>query len=198
LFLAVEPEIPSGVLSEGAGGAAISLLLRKANDIDIAVIVARALGIDGVSETLELYHPTVGVLIQPLLDPADPLSYGRHIVLEPFAGGGRDFLMTEGFQDEETPPPGIEALASTAGLPIAEPVYQDVLTMQLLEIPSVALPTTQNLPEVGGRRPTGALIQFPGRNHHLVSRDAGAQFQVYEFLRTALLGQAYLFPAEER
>lgn len=197
LFLAVEDEVSSGVLSEGGGGAAISLLQRKANNIDIAAVVATALGIDQDVETLELYHPIVGCVIQPLLEPADPIAYGRHIALEPLGAQPHDLLMTEGFQDEQTPPAGIEALASTIGITIGEPVHRWIEAMSLQGIGSTPLPATQNMPEVYGRRPTGVLIQFPNRNHFLVSNDVGAQYQVFEFINTAMAGQAYVFRAED-
>ena len=198
LFLPLEPEIRTGVYSEGAGGAAITLMERKENGIDIAAIVATALGLVTDDEPLVEYHPAVGVVIQPLLDPADPLSYGRFTILEPPDGVAHDLLMTEGLQDAMTPPRGIEALASVSGLPIAEPVVSDIVSNAFQEIPSMALPVSENLPARGGVRTTGALLQFPGRNHYLVSRDAGAQYQVFEFLRTGLEGSAVIYPAEDR
>ena len=198
LFLPLEPEIRTGVYSEGAGGAAITLMERKENDIDIAAVVATALGLVTDDEPLVEYHPAVGVVIQPLLDPADPLSYARYTFLEPLDGVAHDLLMTEGLQDAATPPRGIEALASASGLPIAEPVVSDVPAMAFQEIPAMTLPVSENLPQRDGVRPTGALIQFPGRNHYLVSRDAGAQYQVFEFLRTGLEGSAVIYPAEDR
>jgi pimeloyl-ACP methyl ester carboxylesterase len=198
IFMGIEPDIQTGMLSEGAGGAAISLLERKANDLDIRAVVETAMGINAETERLTLYHPVAGIVIQPLLDPADPLSYARHVVLEPFGDVAHNLLMSEGFADEQTPPAGIESLAAAMGLPIAEPVYNEVEAMQLQGIPSVALPTSQNLPAYDGNRPTGALIQFPGRNHYVVSRDIGAQYQVYEFLNTAMAGQPFVFPAEDR
>ncbi len=197
LFLAIEPDIRSGVFSEGGGGAAISLMERKDNDVDIADIVGTALGLTTDDEPLVEYHPTVGIVIQPLLDPADPLSYARHTILEPMDGVGHDILMTEGLVDAATPPRTIESLASCMGLPIAEPIYSDIESMAFQGIPSMALPVSGNMPDRGDRRPTGALIQFEGRNHYLVSRDAGAKYQVYEFLRTALEGEAVIYPAED-
>ena len=198
LFMAIEPDIVTGVLSEGGGGAAISLMERKDNDIDIASIVGTALGLVADDETLTEYHPTVGVVIQPLLDPADPLSYARHTILEPLDGVAHDILMTEGLQDAATPPRTIESLASVTGLPIAEPIVSDIETVVFQGIPSMPLPISANMPDRDGRRATGALLQFEGRNHYLVSRDVGAQYQVYEFIRTALEGQAVLYPAEDR
>lgn len=197
LFLPVEPDIAAGVFSEGGGGAAISLLERKDNDIDIAAVVAGALGLFGNSEPLTDYHPAVGVVIQPLLDPADPLAYARHTILEPLGGTSHSLFMTEGLQDAATPPRTIESLASATGLPIAIPVASPVETIELQGIRDVALPLSGNLPAWQGSRPTGALVQYPGRNHYLTSRDAGARYQVFEFLRTALEGAPTIYPMED-
>lgn len=199
LFLAVEPDVIGGALSEGAGGAAISLLQRKANDIDIEEVVTVALGLDPELEPLELYHPAVGVVIQPLLEPADPLVYARHIWLDPFGGLPHDFAMTAGLQDDLAPPSGIIALGSAASLPVAEPLGDiDMTTFLVQGVGSVALPVSENLPEVGGVRATGALLPYPHRGHFALSRDDGARHQIYEFLASMLAGSPYLPAIEDR
>ena len=198
LFIPLEPDMPTGVLSEGGGGAVISLLEREENDLDIAEIVSAALGLAGNDEVLAEGHPAIGAIIQPLLEPADPLAYARLTFLEPPHGVAHNFLMTEGLQDAATPPRTIESLASATGLPIAEPIAADIEGLIIQGIPSVRLPTRANLPGTDGVRPTGALLQFIGRNHYLTSRDYGARYQVYEFLRTALEGQPTIFPGEDR
>ncbi|MCA9564596.1 MAG: hypothetical protein KC561_13960, partial [Myxococcales bacterium] len=198
LFLGVEPDIHTGMLSEVAGGSAIALLERKEDDIDIEAVVGTALGLAGSNETLVEYHPAIGAVVQQMLGPADPLEYARGVFLDPPGETAHSVLMTEGTLDTQTPPRGIEALATAMGLPVALPIVSEIDTMALVGIPSVSLPVTQNLPSRDVARSTGALLQFSGRNHFLVFRDPGAQYQVFEFLRTALDGQAVIYPAEDK
>ena len=64
------------------------------------------------------HHPLVA-LIQTLSDVTDPINYGHYWFSEPVDGRAVpiDILMTEGTEDQYTPPPTIEALAGSAGLP---------------------------------------------------------------------------------
>ena len=187
LFLALHAGVDVGVLSEGGAGGAITLLELRLPDFDVAALVALALGIDNDVETFDLEHPVVNVVIQPLLDPADPLHVARHIFLEPQVGGPVDLVMLEGFNDPLTPPPAIEALASVAGLPIAEPVGREIDGLSRQGVQSVPLPAADNLQSVDGETATGALLQFPDGDHYMIYRDANARWQLFEFVRTGLV-----------
>ena len=190
LLLAVEPDIGGAVFSEGGGGAAITLFALELPEIDVGDTVADALGINPAVETFDNDHPVVGVVIQPLLDCADPLHGARNIFLEPVDDRPHDLLMLEGFNDLLTPPEAIEALASALGLPIAEPVARSIAGLDLQSVGSVSLPASENLPEVAGTRPTGALVQFPDDDHYIIYTNDLAQTQVYDFLESAVKGTA--------
>lgn len=161
--------------------------------LDVAALVASALGIDPDVESFDLGHPVVRVIIQPLLDAADPLHSARRLLREP-DGVPHDLLMLEGFGDHLTPPPAIEALASAAGLPIAEPVGRSIPGLDLQAIGSVPLPASQNLPAVDGVQPTGALIQVPEGGHYLIYLDEDIRTRVFDFMDSALNGQAQIDP----
>ncbi|MBN1945341.1 MAG: hypothetical protein JW797_06660 [Bradymonadales bacterium] len=194
LLAAIEPNLGAFVLSSGGGGAAITMLELDTAGIDVAEVVSLAVGIDPSVESLDLYHPVVAVVIQPLLDVADPLHFARRIFREPADGRPHDLVMTEGFLDLLTPPNSTEALASAAGLPIAEPVGRPIEACDLQGIGSVTLPAQGNLPEVGEIHPTGALLQFPELDHYVIYRSLSARTQLFEFLRSSLQG-ATILPA---
>ena len=188
LLLAVEPGIGPALFSEGGGGAAITMFALELPEIDVGDTVADALGINPAVETFNNDHPVVGVVVQPLLDCADPLHGARNIFLEPIDERPHDLLMLEGFNDVLTPPEAIEALASALGLPIAEPVARSITGLDLQGVSSVSLPASENLPEVAGVRPTGALLQFPDDDHYIIYTNDAAKTQVYDFLESAVKG----------
>jgi len=179
LLLPLEPVIGAGLLSEGGGGGAITMLELNLDGTDIAGLVGLALGIDDKVETLDLGHPITSAVIQPLLDPADPLHSARHIFLEPPAGGrAHSFVMLEGFQDPLTPPPSMEALASAAGLSIAEPVGREIEGLNLQSIEATPLPASGNLPN----GVTGGLIQLPNVGHYAIYFNHPVRKQIFDYL----------------
>ncbi|MCC6624798.1 MAG: hypothetical protein IT385_26345 [Deltaproteobacteria bacterium] len=203
LLLPLAPAIGPAVFSEGGGGAAITMLVLKLPEIDVGAAVSRLLGVDQGVERWALGHPLVTAVIQPLLDPADPLHLARHIFREPLSSGdtpgvAHDLVMLEGFLDALTPPVSIEALASAAGLPIAEPVARAIDGLDAQQIGSVTLPATGNLPPAteGARRPAGALLQLPEEDHYIIYFNAPVRNQLMDFLASALAGAATLAPAE--
>lgn len=195
LLLPLAPTLGPAVFSEGGGGAAITMLVLKLQEIDVSATVAEFLGVDLEVERWALGHPLVTAVIQPLLDAADPLHLARHVVREPLPGGvAHDLVMLEGFLDALTPPVSIEALASAIGLPIAEPVARAIAGLEAQSIAPVALPASGNLPEVGGRTPTGALLQLPEEDHYIIYFNAAVRGQLMDFLTSALAGAARLEP----
>lgn len=190
LLLAVEPNIGPAVFSEGGGGAAITLFALELPEIDVGDTVADALGINPAVETFDNDHPIVGVIIQPLLDAADPLHGARNIFLEPVEDRPHDLLMLEGFNDVLTPPEAIEALASAMGLPIAEPVARSIAGLDLQGVSSATLPASENLPEVAGISATGALLQFAEDDHYIIYTNDAARTQIFDYLESAVKGTA--------
>ena len=197
LLLPLEPALGPAVFSAGGGGAAITMLVLKLPEIDVAAAVSTLLGVDQTIEGWTLGHPLVSVVIQPLLDAADPLHLARHLFREPLPGGvPHDLVMLEAFQDALTPPQSTEALASAAGLPIALPVGRVIAGLDNQAIEAVPLPTSGNLQTSSdARTPTGALIQLPEEDHYTIYFNAAVRSQLMDFLASALGGAATLAPA---
>ena len=191
LLLPLTPGVGPAVFSEGGGGAAITLVDLHLPELDVAPTVARALGADPAG--FDVGHPLVGVVIQPLLDVADPLHCARQVLREP-VGTDRphDLVMLEGLLDPLTPPRSIEALASALGLPVAEPVAQPIAGLARQGVPAVALPAASNLPPVNGFAPTGALLQVPEGDHYMIYFDDALRTRLFDFLASALAGAARL------
>ncbi len=186
MIVSVEPLFHSAFFSEGGGGAAAAFLLRKSNDLDIEAMVALALGVDLDSEPLGADHPVVGLLLQTLLDPGDPLNYAIGAIREP-AGSSIHILMTEGLEDDQTIPTTIEALSAAYGLPIVEPVAQRSDAHELWGLEPVESPVSSNI-EIGPSLVTGGVIQFPGHGHYAFYRSESAQETYRRWLETAVVG----------
>lgn len=186
MLIAVEPDIRSAFLSEGGGGAAAAFLLRKSNGIDIEGGVALALGVDLDREPLDADHPVIGLLLQTLLDPGDPLDYALGAIREP-AGEPVHVLMTEGLEDDQTIPVTIESLAAAYGLPIVEPVAHESAAHALWGIAPTGLPATGNV-DVGPSPVTGGVLQFPGHGHYALYENDDAQRWYRGWLESAAAG----------
>lgn len=188
LLLPLAPELRGSVLSEGGGGAALTLLALELPEVNVAEAVAGFLGVDLSSERFEVDHPLISVVIQPLLDVADPLHSARYFHLEPRDNAApQSWVMLEGFLDELTPPASMEALASAAGLPIAEPV-----TRPIEGLGSVALPAAENLQSLQGQTATGALLQLPDDDHYIIYFNDAVRMRLFDFLSSSLDGTPVL------
>lgn len=186
MFVAVEPGIHAAFFSAGGGSASTSFLLRKANDIDIEAVVALLLGVDLEEEPLGLDHPVVGLLIQTLLDPADPLCYAYGAIRE--AGDAPlSILMTEGLLDDQTTPPTVEALSAAFGLPIVEPMWRESAAHTIWGLDTVTAPLRDNI-ELADVPVTGGVMQVPEQGHYSLYRDENAQLRFRAWLESAASG----------
>lgn len=185
LLLGVEPSVEAAFLSAGGGGGIISIVEREiTTGQPLSCLVASLINEPCAALTED--HPVILLLIQALLDPADPLSFAHRFHRErPDTWAPLHVAMTEGTEDTLTPPRTVEALAASIGLPIVEPVAQATDPYALLGRPTVAPPVSANLTLPSGERVTGGLMQFPGEGHYAIYRNADARRRFVEFFRTA-------------
>ncbi len=184
MLFGVEDRFRGGVLSGAGGGLSLTLMLRK-DFVDIAEVVRGFLGISDPTELSE-DHPVIQ-LVQTLIDTSDPIAYAPYYFdyngFDP-SSRPRSVLMTEGMQDEQTPPATTEVLAATAGVPILAPFASWPLGLTLKGIGPVTLPVSGNILLSDGNRVTGLLVQFSDRDHFAVFEDSQARAYYREFLRT--------------
>lgn len=187
LWLAAEDGARAAVLSGAAGNISISLL-DKHEPVDIPALINSLLNLErntpGVPDELVHLHP-IASLLQLIVDPSDPVSYGRFLVREPRAGNTpKHIFQTQGFVDRYAPPAGIAALALSIGLPLAEPVLHEEPGWSLLGELSPRLPLRGNL-----RGATAAWMQFDAPSgvdgHFVIFSVRGAQNRAARFLGSA-------------
>ncbi len=186
LWLAADDGASAAVLS-GAGGSIAIALLEKTQPVNIPALVTSALGLS-MGEFVTL-HPIVS-LLQMLVDPSDPVNYGRYIIREPRPTmHAAHVYQTQGFIDHYAPPAGIAALALSIGLPLTLPLVHPE--------PSAALEGSGILAVLPLRGDlgspmnpiTGSWMQFEsevGRDGHFVVFDIpGARLRAAAFLGSA-------------
>jgi len=187
LWLAADDGASAGVLS-GAGGAFNVALLAKTRPVNVPQIITTILQL--APRELNAWHPAI-TLLQLLIDPSDPVNYGRYIVREPRAGmHAKHVFQTQGFVDNFTAIEAMAALARAIGLPLVEPVlYADAL-FPLTGVGGTMLPARANLVTGGGgSMVTAAWMQFnaPANRdgHFVVFSVPGARLRAARFLGTA-------------
>lgn len=189
-------QVHAAVFSGAGGGLSITMLQRDTTEFDINALLSEQL--DLTLDELDLHHPLVG-LVQTLSEVTDPLNYGRYWLDERIDGatGPLDVLMTEGTLDQYTPPPTIEALAGSAGLPILDPVVQTSDAAALRGLSGQDLPAEGNLVGWDGTAVTGGLAQYEGEDHFPIFELSEAARLYQRFLSSALDGAPPVLEVED-
>ena len=173
LFLAVEPDIKSGVLVVGGGGFIFPLLLNSPTyDITFTLILFGQVGqrYDLIDYAVRhpMFYPEVN-LFQMSIDPGDPLNFARHIIQEPFLSGDspKNILMIEAYNDESVPNHCTEALAEAMGVPALKgPAWAP--DIRYAELDQAMAPVSGNI-SIGGKSYTAGLFQYDPASHEVAA-----------------------------
>ena len=163
LVASVDPRYRAMVLNVGGGGILIELISHGPL---LGSIIGSLGGLTfGVPyDRLNFQHPIVN-LLQPVLDGADPLSYSDFLVREPVTveatGSPKSIVLIEVLWDELMANEGTEALASAAGIPLAEPNVGENGGLQL-ERASPSGGEIRDVPDAGR---TVVLVQASPATH---------------------------------
>ncbi len=121
---AIEPDVKTWVFSVGGGGFIMEAATHGPG-IGSLLTAGAGLFFHFLRDHLDEFHPLVN-LVQTVLEPADPLLYGPHLLLAPRAIAGRpaaprNVLLVESLYDELVANEAGEAFARSAGLVLCEP-----------------------------------------------------------------------------
>ena len=178
LFLAIEPNV-LGAMFSGAGSNIAISLEQKTRPFDVNQIVKIALGLSS-DEALDRWHPTLS-LLQTYIEPGDSANYGRFWFREPPEGHEpKSVFMTVGLLDEYTPPETTFALAASGGVPLMEPIYTPIETLDFLGIESAGVPPFAANVAQGGA--TAGLAQFETLGHFVIFDSQSAKERYGKFL----------------
>ena len=176
-FVAYEPSLTGAVFS-GTGGLLYLTLLTKTKPLDVPMLVQTFLRDDPVDED----NPSLA-LVQLWAERADGANYAPLMVRRPVTSP-RNVFQTEGWFDEYTPNPSIEAFATALGGDIVSlPDAVDVAGLAMRDRAIVAPPFANNL--AGVTVALGQYRQAPGSDGHFVVFDIpAATRQAAGFLST--------------
>jgi len=181
-------DVKAMVLSGAGGGLSLSLVYREDEALagqSAKALVSGLLELDD-DEVLDEYHPIAG-LVQHLAEVTDPLNISPYWFRQPIWGEAKPVhvLMTEGLDDEQTPPLATEALAAAAGVPILEPAATDPDAFSLRGLNAEVPPAKSNLFAFDGSSVSAALAQYPLDGHFAVFYNEDAALMYRDFLRSA-------------
>jgi hypothetical protein len=176
----------SAILSGAGGALSITLMERETGTegLDLEELIENALVIED-NEIISEFHPAIG-LVQMLAEVTDPINYARYWFQdkgywqqEPIS-----ILMTEGLNDEYTPPKSIEILAAAAGIPTIGEIHNSNIAQQILGYQEVSY-ANKNQISYNGNQITAGLVQFPEDGHFPIFQNQQAVDLYRTFLETS-------------
>ena len=199
LLLGLTGDIQNAFLSAGGGGVALSfvelkpLAVKGFEDKTIADIVGLAL-----AQTTPISYDTfiTNHIVQPLLDPIDPLNFAHRFIKDPPAGmTSKNIAQTMGRNDQCTPMITQMALATSIGLPVVGNVYEvsDAMKYAGFDKP-LTPPVSNNITTRAGQTVTGGFMQFDytgtSNPHFVIYRMEAGENAYIDFFDSVLKGQA--------
>jgi|GEM_PF-812640 len=183
IVLGVEARFEGAFLS-GAGAGFSPSLIAKTEPVNMLNIFRTLLALPE-DEPIDDYHPVLA-LLQLWVDPADPVNYGDAWR----AGDGTrtpHLVMTSGLEDAFTPKRNHAALAGAFGLPVVEPVAEDLDVLDIMGVTAVENGVSGNDVGAQGAITTGVL-QYPFDGHFAIYNNAAGQRSYLTFFQSLLLG----------
>ena len=179
--------LKSAVLSGAGGALSITLMERDSgtDGVDLETLIENALTL-APNEVISPFHPAIG-LVQMLAEVTDPLNYARYWFQDPvyWESNPISVLMTEGMNDEYTPPKSIEILSAAANIPIVGEVHSLNTAYQILgHLNSDS--AHQNRSAHNDLLITAGLLQYPEDGHFPIFQNADAVDAYRTFLETAV------------
>ena len=176
ILLGLTGQIHNAFLSAGGGGVMYAFIERKATDLldSIALdpMVAMLIGDQPIADILGLvldvpqgklsYDAFITTqIVQPLLEPIDPLSFTHRFIKEPPAGmTPKNIVQTIGIGDTKTPNSTQFAMISSIGLPPVGNLYEVSDAMKLVSFDKpLNAPVSGNIVTKSGNV-TGGSMQF--------------------------------------
>lgn len=170
MFLGVEDRITGAFLS-GAGGGFAPSIIEKVEPVDMTSVL-RTFLLMPADEPLTRFHPVLA-LLQIWIEPAEPLNYGP-LWRERSSRNTPHLAISSGLTDQYTPKRNHGALAASFGVPLVEPVAEDVDVLDILGFTAVEEEAQGNLEDGQGNPLTGGLLQYPDDGHFAVYNNPNA------------------------
>lgn len=203
MLLGLTGSIHNAFMSAGGGGVLQSFIDLKPDlstvpvvgamfeDKSVADIVAFALGAGNGEFTISYDTFLSTQIIQPLLDPLDPVSFTQRFIKEPLKGTQpKNIVQTIGIGDQSTPNSSQFTMISAIGLPPVGEIFKTSVDMEVAGYTkSVGNSVSKNLKDGAV---TGGSLQFnyTGNDnpHFVIYRMESAENSYIDFFKSVLDG----------
>ena len=205
LLLGLTDSIKNAFLSAGGGGvlmafvdlqldlSSIQVVGQILDGMSIADMLAMIFGLEKGSISYDTF--ITDHIVQPLMDPIDPLNFTPRFIKEPANGGApKNIAQTVGLGDRSTPTVTQYAMIASTGLPFIGKVYEasnDAIKLAGLD-KSVGSSVIQNISTDNGTA-TGAAMQFDytgtSNPHFVIYNMASARNAYINFFKSAISGK---------
>ena len=199
VLLGVTGQVKNAFMSAGGGGVALSFVELKLDigvsmfqDKTIADIVSLVFGQNKNAISYDTF--ITNHIVQPLLDPIDPLNFAHRFIKEPPAGmAPKNIAQTMGVNDQCTPMVTQMAMATAEGLPVVGHLYEasDAMKYAGFDTP-LNSPVSNNITSTTGDIVTGGFVQFENQGtsnpHFVLYHIPGAKEVYLNFFRGVLNG----------
>jgi predicted esterase len=176
-----------GAMLSGTGGMLAITAVERDSDYDFPAIIKGLLQFDE-GEALTELHPVLGA-VQALVDPTDPVHYGRLWFAEDdglHKAAPTSVLMTSGLRDDMTPFRTAEALAANAGLPFVGTRYSAADAARWRGLGVEAYPARDNVVGWDGAPRTAGLSQHDSGTHFVIFQQELARDLARNYIGAAL------------
>ncbi len=203
MLLGLTGNIHNAFLSAGGGGVIQSFIDLKPDlstvpvvgtmfeDKSVADIVAFVLGAGNEEFSISYDTFLTTQIIQPLVDPLDPVNFTQRFIKEPLRGTEpKNIAQTIGIGDQSTPNSAQFTMISAIGLPPVGEIFKTSVDMEIAGYTtSVGSSVSKNLME---GKATGGSMQFnyTGNDnpHFVIYRMQSAQNSYINFFKSVLDG----------
>lgn len=204
LLLGITDSVKNAFLSAGGGGTLISFIDLRPDLSGIQVIGTMLKGKSIADMLALLFNLTDGSIsydtfitnhiVQPLMDPVDPLNFTPRFVREPAPGmHPKNIAQTVGLGDQSTPTATQYAMIASIGLPFVGKVFESSIALDIAGLSqSVGNAVSENIKTANGKT-TGAAIQYnytgSDNPHFVIYNMASAKQAYYDFFKSVLEGK---------
>ena len=203
LLLGLTDSVKNAFLSAGGGGVLLSFVDLHPDLADVQVI-GKALNGKSLADLLaylfELDNGAISYdtfitnhIVQPLMDPVDPLNFTPRFIREPIAGmNSKNIAQTMGLGDLSTPQAAQFAMITSTGLPFVGEVFETSMPSVIAGLDKSAGKSVSNNVTTPSGKATGGAIQFNytgTKNPHFVIyyMEAGKKSYI-DFFKSVLAG----------
>lgn len=175
-FLGIDERVRAAVIS-GGGGFLTYSLLYKSLPFEIRPLLELIIG-----EKIDEFHILLN-LFQTFFEPADPINYIGFITSD----SPKHIFISEGLDDEYTPPETTDAMITAGGIPLLSPVKKKNEGLDIKGISPLSPPIECNIKIKDGCI-TAVAVQFEGYGHFPLFDSLDGYTLWRKFIETAKTG----------